>query len=363
MFVIANRLHGIGSGGPGGGIFAMNVETTDYDDGNGNVNGNDNDNEMDLDNGQMVNSSIQSRDHDYGMNDDQVINSRMQLRDTGGLNDDLNVNRGMRSRGYVNNLDDAGNMNINDQGYGMRMGAGLGMMDMPNMTMGMGMEPGQNLLFQVVLQLQQQQTQQQQNIQAMMSSQQSFQQQMKLDMQQYKQQQRRLYETLLRRINNQQQQSQKQANSENESDSTCNYQAMRIRDIYHLGQAMLIIKESVCNDGNGNGNDKRQRAKELGLLKTLGSQVDLWRDVATNVNNGKLFLKYSYDLQLQFYESDLPLTLPEFQAKYQADPTRHPKLTKTAHKMNVHGYNLGNWKNYANIPENLLKKLFPFTFF
>ena len=254
---------------------------------------------------------------------------------------------GSSGNGFGMNVGQHMNMNMPNMGMGMGLGMGMGM------GMGMG---GNNVMLQMVLQMQEQQQQrQQQFMMTMMNAQRSFQQEMMREMQQYKKQQRTLYDKMLATAEQQHQYKQGLDKIENEAKSTANFQPMRVRDIYILGQAMLIIKQSQTVDG------KDHKASELRLMKTLGADVDSWRDPAKNKRNGKLVLKYAFDLRVQFQEQDMNLSLPEFQAMYQSDPTRFPKLNKNFGNMASGGYNLGNWKNYMNVPDDLIRILFPFT--
>ena len=266
-----------------------------------------------------------------------------------GVGNPNNVDPNFVSRGGVGaGSNDGHNMSWMSRSPGNDFGMNMNM----NMGMGMAGGTGQEIMLQMMLQMQQQQQQnQQQFIQRMMHQQQMFQRQMMQEMQQYKKEQQILYESIMPLAEHKQEDNL----NDNNDETTSNFQPVRIGDLHKLAQVMLILKQTKQTDG------RVHKTMEMQLMRSFGVDIDLWRDPAKLKRHGKMILKYSYDSDVKYRLSDIDLTIPEFQARYQSDPSRFPKLNKDLVNMEKDGYNYGNWGNPRHVPDDLIQKLFPFT--
>ena len=73
----------------------------------------------------------------------------------------------------------------------------------------------------------------------------------------------------------------------------------------------------------------------------------------------KVGLKHMWEIRVVIRREDLDLTVNEFMGRYNADPSRSPSIVYSLGSIRTF-CSLGRWKHYANVPDDLLKVVFPF---
>ena len=208
--------------------------------------------------------------------------------------------------------------------------------------------------MQMMLMMQQQAQAQQQQFQFMLQQQQqqyeAMRQEMRLNREEEQRQQSQLADRLAAPSNNDIPSSRPESAANADQD-----QQITIANILSCAKAMVQYRNESLQP------NKMVRGREQQLCKDHGWDVARYKQSADKKLNGKLVAKYMLDMGITIRRSDLNYDLKTFRMIYNADASRTPKITKTLGSMKRESYSLGGWIKPMNVPEDLVRKVFPFV--